>query len=391
MSRRWWTMLCAAAAAHIGLTWLLALRRGHLARSSPAAPAPARPISWPSVSVLIPAWNERGTIEGCLEALGEISYPDWEVIVIAGGSDGSLAAAQEAAAGLFGAQVIEQQPGGKNAALNWGLAHAYGDVIVLLDADSRPEPSWLHEMVAALSDETPVVTGSYRPLKRSAISLEEQMELIALREIRQIHSLQGSGGIALRRAIVERLGSFPEQVRVGVDWDLDIRLAQLGVGRGLAARALLKTERPATVGEFWHNELRWRRAHLRALIRQRRQLMPTPGAAVAQLYLYGLAWLAVGGSSGLALAWPSLQPQQRTSALRLWGLGAAWLLLRRAALAAEVAAHQRSWAWLGLAWAPPMTLCMTLPAAVLATVDLLREEPQTFQGPRPGKGAAHAR
>ena len=47
----------------------------------------------------------------------------------------------------------------------------------------------------------------------------------------------------------------------------------------------------------------------------------------------------------------------RLFALGLWAIFAVWVLLRRAALAREVAAYLRDLRWLKLAWVPPAAMC----------------------------------
>src|SRR5690348_259313 len=76
--------------AHVSITWWLAFQRGSEARvkSRPTSRLPV--LAHPSVSVLIPAWREAATIEACLHRLQQVQYPSWEIIVIAGGPDGTF-------------------------------------------------------------------------------------------------------------------------------------------------------------------------------------------------------------------------------------------------------------------------------------------------------------
>ena len=61
--------------------------RAHL----PAPFGPDEPT--PRVSFLVAAWNEAGMIERCLRAVAGLSYPDVELVLCAGGSDGTFALA----------------------------------------------------------------------------------------------------------------------------------------------------------------------------------------------------------------------------------------------------------------------------------------------------------
>jgi cellulose synthase/poly-beta-1,6-N-acetylglucosamine synthase-like glycosyltransferase len=142
------------------------------------------------------------------------------------------------------------------------------------------------------------------------------------------------------------------------------------------------TELPSTLGEYWRNELRWRRAHLSALLRSPDFFLSSPKKILSNLYIYLLAW---GGALGI-LAWALLVllsggrlfPQMAA----LWIILAAWVLLRRAALSAEVAAYRREISWLKLIWVPPLLLAVALAAILPASLTLQRQTAH-FKGPRP--------
>lgn len=369
--------LAALLAAHVALVWIMAIRRGFKARQALAARQPTTPGTWPFVSVIVPAWRERGTLEQCLAALRQVDYPAWEAVIVAGGPDGTYQAALAATREQPQARVIEQRPRGKNAALNEGAQVARGDVLVFLDADSRVSPGWLRALVAALDEGDAVVVGRPVALRQSAVSRVEAMERIAAWEIGQNVILQGSGSIALRRATLEAIHGLPEDVLVGVDWDLSARLAERGVPRRYAAEATVYTERPATWGEYWRNELRWRRAHLASLLRLRDHFLGRPQALVSNLYLYGLAWGTLGLTAAAVIGAIFGAP----GVVGLWAVWMGWLTLRRAALAAEIAAYTGQARWLADSWAPPVALLLTLLAACVASTSLRRSS-MHFRGPR---------
>jgi cellulose synthase/poly-beta-1,6-N-acetylglucosamine synthase-like glycosyltransferase len=316
-----------------------------------------------------------------VRSLHAVEYPNWEAIIVAGGPDGTYAAALGSCEGFERARALEQLPRGKNAALNQGLRAAHGSVIVVLDADSQVPPGWLRALDAPIGRGAQAASGTPMPLRATPIALGERMEQLAAWYVRGATTLQGSGSIAVERELIEQLGGFPEDVLVGVDWDLDARLAARGVRRAICQQAIVYTERPATLPEYWRNELRWRRAHLASLFRLPGFFLANPVAAAASMYIYALAWFgalftllvcAIGLAGAGALRMP---------ALALWAIFVAWLLLRRAAIAAEVAAYTAEWGWLRLAWVPPLLLCMTLAAIVPASLTVARNQAH-FKGPR---------
>ena len=141
------------------------------------------------------------------------------------------------------------------------------------------------------------------------------------------------------------------------------------------------TERPATLPEYWRNEVRWRRAHLASLFRLSGLFLFNPMAAGVNLYIYALAWFSALCTLLVGVVAVIGTGDIRIAALELWIVFIAWLLLRRSALAAEVAAYTGDLSWLKLVWVPPVLLCITLAAIIPATLTFKRSNAH-FKGPR---------
>src|ERR1041384_5829389 len=120
------------AGVHVIYVWIVAIFHGLLPKYRPLPrQAPASAV-WPFASVIVPAWQERGTLELCIRSLCNIDYPVWEVIIVAGGQDGTYESAVKSCKGIQHFHVLKQKPSGKNAALNQALHQARGEIIVVL-------------------------------------------------------------------------------------------------------------------------------------------------------------------------------------------------------------------------------------------------------------------
>src|SRR3954469_15847550 len=94
------------------------------------------------VSVIIPCFNERETIEQVVRAVRDSSISDLEIIVDDDGStDGTADVLREKVAPAVERIVYRAQNGGKGAALREGFAAATGEVVVIQDADLEYSPA----------------------------------------------------------------------------------------------------------------------------------------------------------------------------------------------------------------------------------------------------------
>lgn len=104
----------------------------------------------PAVSIIIPTHNGASMLAECLSALRRQTYTDFEIIVVddasADGTGWLLAEALDIAV----VHIEGSRGHGFVAACNRGLARARGELLVLLNNDTVPEPGWLGELVGAL-------------------------------------------------------------------------------------------------------------------------------------------------------------------------------------------------------------------------------------------------
>jgi len=120
-------------------------------------------------SIVIPCYNEEGTIGFCLDALinQEFDFP-YEIIVVDDGStnhtvEKACLFLEAAASRGISMRVIRVSRGGPARARNIGIHYSRGKYVLFIDADCEAHPYWLNILVKKISkDDVVGVGGPYR-------------------------------------------------------------------------------------------------------------------------------------------------------------------------------------------------------------------------------------
>ncbi len=123
-------------------------------------------VSAPTVSIVIPAYNEEDIIQSCVLAALHQTVAASEIIVVDNKSTDSTAAIVAALQSSYPDAPLkyfrQDAEQGLVPTRNFGLDRAQGDVIGRIDADSVLEPNWVEAVQVAFSD--PEVAASTGPV-----------------------------------------------------------------------------------------------------------------------------------------------------------------------------------------------------------------------------------
>jgi biofilm PGA synthesis N-glycosyltransferase PgaC len=221
----------------------------------------------PFVSVVVAAFCEEAVIDGTLESLLSLDYPDYEVVVVVDGSPDRTAAlvrrrmAHDARLRLIEKRVNE----GKAMALNDAIPVTRGEIVVVVDADIRPRPDVLRHMiphfrhgrVAAVAG-NPQVTNT-RSLLAKVQATEFASIVSVLRRAQRVWGriLTVSGAIcAFRKSAMVDVGLFdPEMATedIALTWKLQRRFYDVRY----EPRAVVAMQVPETVRALYMQRKRW--------------------------------------------------------------------------------------------------------------------------------------
>jgi glycosyltransferase involved in cell wall biosynthesis len=197
-------------------------------------------VTEPFISVVVPTYNRRRSLQRLLEALDRQTYPvaRFEVIVV---DDGSSDGTPDFVGGwpsAYRLRVLQQEHAGPAAARNCGVAAAKGELIVFLDDDVAPVPGLLEQHVRTHQNHTQaVVIGPMSPpgdWPRPVWVRWEEEQLLSQYDAmiaglwsctaRQFYT----GNASLGRALFVEAGGFDVSFKRAEDVELGYRLHDLG-------------------------------------------------------------------------------------------------------------------------------------------------------------------
>jgi glycosyltransferase involved in cell wall biosynthesis len=177
------------------------------------------------VSIVIPALNEAKNLARSLPVVLSQAGPQNEIIVVDNGSQDET----QAVARSCGVTVIHEPVRGRSPARNAGFTRAGGSIVVFLDADCMPHQRWLDNLLAPFSDETVGCVAGEIAVVQGADDFGRYLlgKGHLSQRVNFAHPFLpfgGSGNVAFRRAVLERIGVFDENLFSGHDADLCWRM-----------------------------------------------------------------------------------------------------------------------------------------------------------------------
>jgi glycosyltransferase involved in cell wall biosynthesis len=183
----------------------------------------------PEVSVIIAAYNAQQYVEQAVRSVLEQTFQDLEVLIV---DDGSTDGTTEIIRQLDDPRVriFRQANAGQTIAKNRGIHESTGRYVGFCDADDRWHPHKLEKQLPVFgrSDEIAVVYSSERSIDEHGNSIPDRVDATRRGRVLDdlfVENFVPFGTVLVRRSCLLEVGGFDESLRMGIDWDLWLRIA----------------------------------------------------------------------------------------------------------------------------------------------------------------------
>lgn len=185
----------------------------------------------PSVSIIVPCYNQAKYLDECLQSLLKQTYSNWECLIV---NDGSRDNTEEIAL-IWKAKdprfiYISKENGGVSSARNLGIEKAVSDYILPLDADDKFDSTFIEKALKILLNNPDVGIVSCW-----GIFFTEDKKLNEYRSnAKSISDLLFCNGVNMGFSIFskeswEKAGKYDDDSRNGYeDWEFLLRVSALG-------------------------------------------------------------------------------------------------------------------------------------------------------------------
>ena len=181
------------------------------------------------LSVVTPCFNSRATLRETIESVRSQEYPQWEHLVVDGGSSDGTLDILKSCPHLRWSSEPDQ---GHYHAMNKGIARAKGEVVLILNADDALRPGALRLAAEALVEHP-----EWEALFGDVVFVDAQGRKIFQRE-EAVYDyrvlLYGLDYIChqtlfVRKAVYERLGGYRyQEFSNSADYEFKLRLGRAG-------------------------------------------------------------------------------------------------------------------------------------------------------------------
>ncbi|NER78118.1 MAG: glycosyltransferase [Leptolyngbya sp. SIO1D8] len=192
--------------------------------------------SIPLISVIMPVYNSLRYLDVAIDSILQQSFKDFELLIFDDGStDGSRERLQQYATKDSRIRLFLREHGGLTLLLNEGLQKAKGEFIARMDSDDVAVENRFEVQLAFLTQNPDCVAVGSEILRIDPAGLPIGIKGQPIHHEEILHAfLNGRGGAInhpsamFPRAALEKIGGYNRELEPAEDFDLFIRLSEIG-------------------------------------------------------------------------------------------------------------------------------------------------------------------
>jgi len=229
-------------------------------------------LNLPSVSIILPCFNEENNVEDSLISLVNLDYPQDKLEIIAvddGSHDNTLDKMLAFQLKNPTIKVLHKENGGKHTALNLAIPQATGEIIGTIDADCLVEPNALKQMLKYFHDPKVMAVVSTIKVRQPRTLMDgiQYAEFIVSGFIKKIISFLGGltvtpGPLSLFRQETFTIVGPYRQAHFTEDLEMALRLQSQNMKIACAWEAAVYTKGKPDLKSLSQQRLRWQRGFL---------------------------------------------------------------------------------------------------------------------------------
>jgi cellulose synthase/poly-beta-1,6-N-acetylglucosamine synthase-like glycosyltransferase len=223
--------------------------------------------NYPAVTVIVPCFNEEGTIDKTVQSLFNLNYPQDKInifLVDDGSTDGTLNTLQKFTS-YKNVKIFHKENGGKHTALNLGLANVETEFLGCLDADSFVDPESLSRIMSyfqkdpsSMAVAPSIIVNNPKTIIQKAQKAEYYMAVYVKKMLGFLGAIHVTPGplTIFRKKVFDNLGPY-RSAHNTEDMEIAYRMQKNHYKIEQCNDAYVYTNAPRTIGKLYKQRLRW--------------------------------------------------------------------------------------------------------------------------------------
>lgn len=241
--------------------------------------------NFPSITIIIPAYNEEKTINKTIKSTLKLKYPKkFDIFVVDDGStDKTPIIVKKLSKKYKNVKLFRKKNGGKADAINFGIKKTKTELIAVLDADTFPKRDALEKGIEYFKNpKIMAVTCRTIPInKKNFLCRMQYVEYLLSSFFRNllasISALQVVPAFSIfRHDFFKKYGMF-EVGNITEDIEMGLRIKKYGYDVAYIVESYAKTEVPETLADLKKQRVRWGYGLIQNIIKYKQLFSPRYG------------------------------------------------------------------------------------------------------------------